>query len=329
MPKTIAVLIDHADYPAGGYESQLRTGFEATCKRLDLKLLLFFGRALDAPMYQAQNAVYHLAHPDCVDGIILVAPGLGTYTGAEGVRALSKRLEHLPQVSLGLEIPGVPSVIIDNRPGIHALVDHLVEVHKCRSIAYIGGPEHNPDAVVRAQAFEDALLHHGLPINPDRCQAGAFTLPSGSSAMATILERGEYFDSVLAANDGMALGAIETLKARGFRVPHQVRVVGFDDLEIARLVNPPLTTVRQPLGEMATRAVELLLARNQRLDGAVAHAPRRRNRVPPFLRLFAASERNGAALDDGEQASRRRGGRARRAPGRARRESPRRRRSGP
>lgn len=260
MPKTIAVLIDHADYPAGGYESLLRAGFESASRRLDLNLLLFFGRALDAPMYMAQNAIYDLVHPDCVDGLILVSSGLGTYTGAAGVVALAHRLARLPRVSLGLAIPGVPSVVIDNEPGIYALVDHLVDTHRCHAPAFIGGPELNPDAALRAQAFRAALAHHNLPFEPARCHAGDFTLPSGSSAMATILERGVYFDSVLAANDGMALGAIETLKARGFRVPHQIRVCGFDDLEIARLVNPPLTTVRQPLEEMAVRAVELLFA---------------------------------------------------------------------
>jgi len=263
MQKTIAVLIDHADYPAGGYESQLRAGFEAASKRLGLGLLLFFGRALDAPMYLAQNAIYELAHPDCVQGIILVSAGLATYTGVAGVQELCERLGKLPRVSLGLQLPGVPSVTIDNEPGIHALVDHLVEEHGCRALAYIGGPEFNPDASVRARAFEAALAHQRLPFDPERCHAGDFTLPSGSSAMATILERGVHFDAVVAANDGMALGAIETLKSRGLRVPHQVRVCGFDDLEIARLVNPPLTTVRQPLEEMATRAVELLYAQIQ------------------------------------------------------------------
>lgn len=260
MAKTIAVLIDHADYPAGGYESQLRAGFEGASRRLGLNLLLFFGRALGAPTYTAQNAIYDLAHPDCVEGLILVAAGLGTFTGAGGVIALSNKLAALPQVSLGLRIPGVPSVVIDNEPGIHALVDHLVDTHGCCAPAYIGGPEHNPDAMVRSRAFRAALEHHNLPFEAARYQAGDFTLPSGSSSMAVILERGVYFDSVLAANDGMALGAIETLKARGYRVPHQIRVCGFDDLEIARLVNPPLTTVRQPLEEMAVRSVELLYA---------------------------------------------------------------------
>ncbi len=263
MPITIAVLIDHADYPAGGYESQLRAGFEGVCKRLGLNLALFFGRALEAPLYAAQNAIYDLARPDCVEGVVLVAPGLGTFTGAQGVVALAQRLSPLPLVSLGLRIPGVPSLVVDNEPGIHALLDHLIEVHQCRAPAYIGGPELNPDAALRSRAFRDALSRHALPFEPERFHAGDFTLPSGSSAMATILERGVEFDSVITANDGMALGAIEMLKSRGFRVPHQIRVCGFDDLEIARLVNPPLTTVRQPLAEMAARAVELLYAQIQ------------------------------------------------------------------
>jgi DNA-binding LacI/PurR family transcriptional regulator/signal transduction histidine kinase/ActR/RegA family two-component response regulator len=258
--KTIGVLIDYVDYISGGYESRLRAAFEAEARKFDLDLFAFVGRPLRSPEYSAQNGVFQLAHPDCLDGLILVAAGLGTYTGMEGIQKLCAQHAGLPLCSLGLEVPGTPSIVLDNRAGMEALLEHLLTEHGCRRVAFIGGPENNPDALERKQIVATVLARHGLPFDPAYVEAGMFTLPSGSTAMEAILERRSDFDTVVAANDGMALGAREVLKKRGLHVPQQVRVVGFDDLDLARFANPPLTTVRQPLESMAALALQSVLA---------------------------------------------------------------------
>jgi sigma-B regulation protein RsbU (phosphoserine phosphatase) len=258
--KTLGVLIDYVDYISGGYESRLRAAFEAEARRFGLDLFTFVGRPLRTPEYAAQNGVFQLAHPDCLDGLIVVAAGLGSFTGLEGVKKLCEEYAGLPLCSLGLEIPGVPSIVLDNRVGMEALLEHLLVQHGCRRVAFIGGPENNPDSLERKQVVAEVLERHGLPFDPAYMEPGLFTLPSGIVAMQAILERVSDFDALVAANDGMALGAREVLRKHGLQVPQQVRVVGFDDLDLARFANPPLTTVRQPLERMAALAIQTVLA---------------------------------------------------------------------
>ena len=104
--RTVAVLIDYVDNPTGGYESQLRHAFEAATRRLDLNLLVVVGRCLDAPdpSQAVQNAVYELMHPDCVDGVILMAGGLASFVGPEGIAELCRRLPRSALCSIGVAV---------------------------------------------------------------------------------------------------------------------------------------------------------------------------------------------------------------------------------
>ncbi|HET9955539.1 MAG TPA: substrate-binding domain-containing protein [Polyangiaceae bacterium] len=258
--KAIGVLIDHADYLSAGYETQLRSGFHSACQEFGLDLFFFFGRPLEDPGYRAQNSIYDLAHTDCLDGVIAVSPGLAAFTGAPGVQALLEKMVGLPRCSLGMVIPGIPSVVADNTPGMRAAVEHLIDVHGCRRLAYLGGPSGNPDASLRRQVFLQVLAERGIVHDPALETECLFTLPRGIEAMREILSRGVAFDAVVGANDGIALGAIDALKAAGWRVPRGVRVTGFDDAPLARICNPSLTTVRQPLVEMARCAVATVRA---------------------------------------------------------------------
>jgi sigma-B regulation protein RsbU (phosphoserine phosphatase) len=258
--RTLGVCIDHADYLNGGYEGRLRAAFLEECRRLDLDLLVFIGRSLESPSHAAQNGVYQLVHENCVDAVVVVGAGLATYTGVDAVTRLCQRFGDLPVCSLGLEVPGVPSVVLDNRPGMEAVVEHLVVVHGCQHFAFIAGPELNPDARERTDAFYAVLERHGLPVDPECVAVGDFTVTSGMLAMAGILTRTGAIDAVVAASDGMALGALSALKARGVRVPQDMRVAGFDDLEVGRFSNPALTTACQPFELMAALAVELAVA---------------------------------------------------------------------
>jgi DNA-binding LacI/PurR family transcriptional regulator len=118
--KTIAVLIDHIDQLSHGYESQLRWGFMRACSDLDINLLIVAGRALRAPepWGAPRNGVYELLHANCVDGLILMSNGIIGGCSIEELQAICRGYSPLPLCSAGLAIPGVPSVVIDNRPGM-------------------------------------------------------------------------------------------------------------------------------------------------------------------------------------------------------------------
>lgn len=126
-----------------------------------------------------------------------------------------------------------------------------------RRIAHIAGPSYYLPATRREQGFRDELAQWG--VTPGPMVRGKFDMASGSAAMAQILRRMPDVDGLFSASDLMAVGAMRVLEAAGRRVPDDVSVVGFDDTVVAATSSPPLTTVRQPFGEMGVKAAELVM----------------------------------------------------------------------
>ncbi|WP_437730457.1 SpoIIE family protein phosphatase [Sorangium sp. So ce1335] len=262
--RTIALLMD---YVRGEYQSEVRFGVERAAETHDVNLLVAFGETLDVPgnAASAQNSIYHLIGSETVDGIIVASTTLCHHVGIEGMQRFCRSYAPLPVCSVGMAIEGVPSLVVDNALGIDISVGHMVDDHGRRRVAYIGGPASNEEAEVRARAYWRALEARSLPRDERLAASGAFTIDTGRAAMREILERGVELDAVVAANDNMALGAIELLESRGLSVPRDVLVCGFDDAVIARFAKPSLTTVRQPIKRLGARAVDTIL---RMIDGA-------------------------------------------------------------
>ena len=257
MRLNIAVLLDHLNFFGRGYEGQLRDALYRRCRASGHNLLLVYGGALDEPtvLSSADNVIFRVIRPDDFDGFIVASALLSTFCGAEGVERLVERYKGARLCSVGTAIPGVPSLVLDNRAGMDAAVDHLVREHGCRQPAFLAGTPHNPEADARFEAYRAVLERHGIPFDPSRVASGQFLPALGRLAMDQILDRGVPFDAVVAANDSMAIGAIQALRQRGMRVPRDIPVTGFDDLTLARLGNPPLTTIAQPFDRFADLAV--------------------------------------------------------------------------
>lgn len=244
----------------GGYQAQLRASLDRRCRELDINLLQVFGRALGEPTAgcPAYNAIFDV-DADAVDGVVIVSTVLSPYCGAEGVARFAERYGSLPLCSIGVPLPDIPSVLVDNMQGMGAVMDHMIAHHGFQRIAFIGGPAQNPEANLRFEAYRAALERHGLSFDPAIVRYGDFLRPSGKSAIQDILARGARIDAVVAASDLMAFGAIEGLRALGHRVPRDIPVTGFDDLAIARLEDPPLSTVAQPFEALAREAIAVIL----------------------------------------------------------------------
>jgi DNA-binding LacI/PurR family transcriptional regulator/signal transduction histidine kinase/ActR/RegA family two-component response regulator len=256
----IAVLLDHLNAFSGGYEAQLRDGLHAKCREAGHHLLLVYGGPVESPhaLDAADNAIYGLLRSDSADGIVVVSTLLSAYGGAEGVGRLVERFGRAKMCSVGIEISGVPSLVLDNRPGMETLVEHLVRDHGRRRLVFLAGTPHNPEATARFEAYRTVLARHRIAFDPALVVSGRFRTNSAKVAMEQILAAGVVFDGVVAANDEMATGAVDVLRKRGLRVPQDIPVTGFDDLMLARLGNPPLTTVAQPFDEVAAWAVRAI-----------------------------------------------------------------------
>ncbi|MGW7426403.1 LacI family DNA-binding transcriptional regulator [Streptomyces sp. NPDC054813] len=163
----------------------------------------------------------------------------------------------LPAVLFARPSRPVPLSYVDlaHRDGGRLAAEHLLE-RGCRRPATVCGPLDVAASQERLAGFRDTLARHGHPYVP--VAEGGFTLDSGLAAMSDLLDRHPDTDGVFAANDLMAQGACQVVRERGRRVPEDVAVVGFDDSSVAVTCRPRLTTIRQPVEEMAAEMARLL-----------------------------------------------------------------------
>ena len=185
----------------------------------------------------------------------------------------------LPCVFVGRpwdEAPGVPYVDVDNVAGGREAARHLIQGGR-RRIGTLAGPADMTAGVDRLAGWEQAMRAAGLPT--DAVVHGDFTEIGGRSAAETLLTRYADLDGLVVASDLMARGALQVAAAMGRRVPHDLAIVGYDDLGVAEATSPPLTTVKQPVHEMADRAARMLL---EQIDhGSIGEAVR--IIIPPLL----------------------------------------------
>ncbi|WP_437970080.1 SpoIIE family protein phosphatase [Sorangium sp. So ce260] len=255
---TIALL---TDYLCGEYQSEVRFGVERAAEAHDVNLVVAFGetRARRGYTLDARGSIYSLVGAATVDGVVIVSSALTNHLGVEGAHAFCRSYAPLPMCSVGLAMEGIPSVIVDNALGVEAAVAHVLDDHACRRVAYISGPVNNEEAKLRARVYRRALEARALPYDERLLVFGDFLIDGGRRAMRELLARGVDFDAVIAGNDNMALGAMDTLKAHGIDVPGDVLVCGFDDVAVSRVTRPSLTTVRQPIKELGAVAVKTVL----------------------------------------------------------------------
>ena len=153
-------------------------------------------------------------------------------------------------------------VVVDNRQGARLAAEHLSSREAC-SLFFLNGPAELSQSMLRRAGVEDVWREKGLLADSLRVLSGDYSVDSGYRLTREILDQtvsGSLpFNALFACNDLMAVGALRALKEKGISVPAQVEVIGFDDIELAHLVEPPLSTVSQPALEMGARSAELLL----------------------------------------------------------------------
>jgi DNA-binding LacI/PurR family transcriptional regulator len=188
-----------------------------------------------------------------VDGVILMS----LHEGDPLPRILRDSGIPVVQMARSLGSVQLPFVDVDNVHGARLAVRHLVAIGR-RRIATIAGPADMVAGVDRLDGFRQELTEHKLADH--RVAFGDFSQSSGEQAMTALLADHADLDAVFCASDLMAAGALRALRRHERRVPEDVAVVGYDDLDVALLTEPPLSTVSQPVEDMARAMVEILLA---------------------------------------------------------------------
>ncbi len=190
-----------------------------------------------------------------VDGLIIMSPDL------EAQQTLRALQGSFPVVLLngGAEENAFDTISIENHEGARKMVHHLIARGHTR-IAMIGGPPRNYDAAERRRGYETALAENGIALDASLIVLGDFSELSGHRAVEQLLGLEQRPTAIFAANDSMAIGALSALHERGVRVPESVAVAGFDDIPLARYMNPQLSTVHVDISELGERAAALLLS---------------------------------------------------------------------
>ncbi|MDR3708974.1 MAG: LacI family DNA-binding transcriptional regulator [Capsulimonadaceae bacterium] len=168
------------------------------------------------------------------------------------------------------ENPQAPSITVDNTYGVEQAVRHLLDLGHTR-IGNLQGLQLADDAVERSAAFKSLTESLGCDADPRLVVNGSFTRSSGCAGALSLLDQDASSrpTAIVCANDRIAIGVLDAARQLGLRVPDDLSIVGFDDILTAEITEPGLTTVRQPLKQMGSAAVDILLERIDDLNGPV------------------------------------------------------------
>ena len=261
MPKrkTIGVLVD---WTTERYQQTFLNGIVDFALAHDLHCICFEGGGLASPNeFESQNNNnYRIPNGELVDGLVIFSATIAHFVGQQEMKTFCSQYRPLPLVSVGMEIEGIPSLLVDNRTGMQENVRHLIEEHRFRKFALLTGKKENRDAVERFEAFKDTLREYGIPLDPSFVFEGNFTVDLGASFARTLPDPSNLdVDAIICANDNMALGAMEGLTRRGIRIPEQMAITGFDNIDISGFASPALTTVQLPIYQLGQLSAQRLL----------------------------------------------------------------------
>lgn len=208
--------------------------------------------------HQNQKSFLNLILTRQIEGMLLLGSQVPFDTSMEDPRNLPPMVmvnEFAPKLE-------IPTVHIDNLTAAFEAVNHLQKLGH-RRIACICGPEEMPLCQYRLQGYIQALRRHGITVDPQYIVRGEFTFDAGSQAMKQLMKLPKPPDALFCHSDIIALGAMSQAKNMGLRVPQDLSLVGFDDIELSRYSDPQLTTVAQPRFNIGREAMLLLLEQLQ------------------------------------------------------------------
>ncbi|MFI6938958.1 LacI family DNA-binding transcriptional regulator [Streptomyces sp. NPDC050418] len=222
-------------------------------------------KANQASVVLTESGTRHAPGPEWIEGVLQRRP-MGVVLVFSALPAAVKeqlRARSIPFVIIdpaGDPDPDVPSVGSANWNGGLVATRHLIELGH-RRIGIITGPDDMLCSLARLDGFRSAMSMAGLDVSPGLVHFGDFHVQGGFDAAATMLAlpSAERPTALFAGSDLQALGVLEAARVAGLRVPHDLSVVGYDDVQVARWSSPALTTVHQPLRQMAEEATQMLL----------------------------------------------------------------------
>ena len=260
--KRIAILVGQADE---GYQDRFIRGFLDLAHKEDFDVFTFsmyFKYQGTPERERGDSNIFNLVNYSMFDALVLMKDTIQT-TGV--IDRLEKEIHDSfdgPVISIEKESEYFPSVCTDGYTSVVSVITHLIEAHGYRDIAFITGKKWHPHSQLRLKAFLDTMESHGLKVPDEHVMYGDFNYKSGGVCVEQLLDTGSLPEAIACANDQMAIGVCEELTARGYRIPEDIAVVGFDSVYEGRTSPCTLTSTMlaaKDCGEYAFRFLSAAL----------------------------------------------------------------------
>ncbi|GAA1967830.1 LacI family DNA-binding transcriptional regulator [Catenulispora subtropica] len=235
----------------GTWANVVLTGVQDTLSRTGQDVVVVVARQDEPERHDWVQRLVQRGSKDAILALVTPAPAQDRRLAAAGIQLVALD-PHQPLSN------GTPTIGATNWTGGRQAAEHLLALGHTR-IAVIGGVPHHRYSQARIDGFRSVFAAYGLPDDPDLVRHGNWTREGAARETAALLDLPQPPTAVFACSDHMALGVFDAAAERGLRIPHDLSVTGFDDLPEGRWLSPALTTVRQPVREMAGLATDTLL----------------------------------------------------------------------
>ena len=203
--------------------------------------------------------IYYLPDPEKYDGLIIA---LITVDSVKYVSEITESFHKLnkPVVGVDTHADNVMFCGLDNYRSMYQIVEHMITIHDCRTINYLGGPEEHAESIERFRAFCDCMKSHGINVEKKRVLHKNFRQSDGNEAYNEWKERGvNMADAVICANDYMALGYAEEATKDGMLIPDYTKITGFDNVADAQRFSPSITSVNRNWKRLGFESMDMLI----------------------------------------------------------------------
>ena len=257
--KLIGIILSQPDSP---YQHKLLTGLIERAFKLNYDVAVFSSYVKDElspAWYKGEANIFNMINYTALDGIIFVPDTLRVNDVHKVVEKDIREKFRGPVVSVDIKIDGFDSIFTDDIQSVKKIVSHLIEDHKLTDIAFMTGIKGHPHATNRLTGYYEALVEHGIPIDQSRVFYGDFWYDMGESVVQSLADDPRPMPQAIACgSDTMAISVCEALKARGYRVPEDVAVTGYDSIEEGINYVPCITSSDLPSDVTGRRAMNLL-----------------------------------------------------------------------
>ncbi len=243
------------------YAYEVCKGVDYAAKELDVNLIVFPGMYMNASYNDPKNArfdyqynsIFYYASEKTLDALIVSIGSIGSFLSESDMIAFLKNFD-IPIITIEIEIPGYPCIYTEGKTGMRQAVEHLIKEHGKTKIGLVSGRKENADAKDRLDTYCTVLEENNIPINKNRIVYGNFS-EFTEEIVNDLLDRNPDLEAIVFANDQMAIGGYNAIKARGLEIGRDILVTGYDNSPASIILDPMLTTVHNKTMDMGYHAV--------------------------------------------------------------------------